>query len=98
MVTIKTINFYDKKPRKNDTILIMMEKKGLIKKRYVKVGKCLYTDSLGEVKVKLFKNEIYRFESCGMNPMFSSDKFANGNLKNNSLIVIEVKPENEIQI
>lgn len=88
-ISIKVIDFDTKSPRINDTVKIRQAKFGIPMRRYTKIGEYT-TDSLGIVTVNLFKNERYSFTTYGTKYANGSTEFAEGELKDGELVIIEV--------
>lgn len=87
-VKIKVIDADTKVPQKNDTIEVRMGKFNFPVRKYVFVANYV-SDSLGEAKIKLFKNERYTFSVFNPGNTFGSNEFKAGELKENETILIE---------
>lgn len=90
-ITVKVVDSETNQPRMNDNITVRQGTWGIPVRRYVKVGK-YRTDSLGQVRIDLNKQERYSFEVDGPRFAFGSDEYAKGELKNNQMVVIPVIP------
>ena len=88
-VNVKIIEATSKKPRINDSIEVRIGKPSFPMRKYILVGKYC-SDSLGETKIKILKNEIYSFSTLELDNKSGSTEFAEGELKNNQTVIIEV--------
>lgn len=88
-ITVKVVDSETKQPRMNDSLTIRQGTWGIPVRRYIKVGKYI-TDSLGQVRIDLNKQERYSFEVDGPRFAFGSDEYAKGELKNGQTVIIQV--------
>ena len=95
-ITVRVIDSETKKPLKNDTIEIRIGKSSFPMRKYILVGKYI-SDSLGEAKIKIQKNEIHSVTVRGSHT-FGATEFRKGELKDNDIITVEIVPAEKRRI
>ena len=88
-VTIKVVDSKTKKPRENDSIELRIEKFGFPVKQYPLVA-IYVSDSNGEAKIKVQKDEVYHLIVSGEPMMLGFADFGNGNMGNGSFITVDM--------
>jgi len=87
-VTLKIIDSETKKTRKNDSIELRIEKFGFPVKQYCLVEKYL-SDSIGEVKIQIQKDEAYHVIVFGKQ-IFGSANFGKYGVKDGEVVIVDV--------